>query len=240
MSVHDSTLFHILVTFMHCFVSLSLCLFRARVRPCGGCVVVSVSPLVPALVPFATALSLVSVRVIVVSVIVAVLVFIFLLPGRVAPLLDDRPLDLPGVPPCPGADLFGDVHAVVLGLQDGHQLCDELADLLRVEVAGLLGHVLGDGARLLSALARALLDRARAGPAHIPRLLAALSLGRVALHRLRLEAAHLELAKNIPSNKLFKFKILMSHTSSHQKNKLQENNDFFTCLGHLSHSCLVE
>merc|ERR1711973_3627 len=62
---------------------------------------------------------------------------------HVAPLLDNGLLDLPWVGAGPGADLLGDVNALLSGLQQGHQLGDVLALLLGLQVAGLLGH-LGD------------------------------------------------------------------------------------------------
>merc|ERR1719249_158966 len=65
-----------------------------------------------------------------------------LLSGNVAPLLDDRLLDLPGVGPGPGADLLGHVHALLGGLK---------ATLL-------LGGVLDHGLHLVKALLSSLLE----------------------------------------------------------------------------------
>ena len=61
-----------------------------------------------------------------------------LLGGDVAPLLDDGLLDLPGVGAGPGADLLGDVNALLLGLEEGHQLGDVLARSLGLQVAVFL------------------------------------------------------------------------------------------------------
>ena len=61
-----------------------------------------------------------------------------LLGGDVAPLLDDGLLDLPGVGTGPGADLLGDVNALLLGLEEGHQLGDVLARSLGLQVAVFL------------------------------------------------------------------------------------------------------
>ena len=61
--------------------------------------------------------------------------------GHVAPLLDNGLLDLPGVLPGPGADLLGDVDALLLGLEDGHQGGDVLALALGLQVASLLGNL---------------------------------------------------------------------------------------------------
>merc|ERR1712136_638723 len=56
---------------------------------------------------------------------------------HVAPLLDNRLLDLPWVGTGPGADLLGDVNALLSRLKQGHQLGDVLALLLGLQVAGL-------------------------------------------------------------------------------------------------------
>merc|ERR1711973_708862 len=63
---------------------------------------------------------------------------------HVAPLLDNGLLDLPWVGAGPGADLLGDVNALLSGLQQGHQLGDVLALLLGLQVAGLLRHFSDD------------------------------------------------------------------------------------------------
>jgi len=56
----------------------------------------------------------------------------------IAPLLDDWLLDLSWVSAGPGADLLGDVNALLSGLEKRHQLGDMLALLLGLQVAGLL------------------------------------------------------------------------------------------------------
>ena len=56
----------------------------------------------------------------------------------ITPLLDDWLLDLPGVGAGPGADLLGDVDALLSRLEQGHQLGDVLALLLGLKVTGLL------------------------------------------------------------------------------------------------------
>ena len=58
--------------------------------------------------------------------------------GNVAPLLHDGLLDLPGVPPGPGAHLLGDVDTLLSGLEEGDKLGDMLALLLGLQVAGFL------------------------------------------------------------------------------------------------------
>jgi len=56
----------------------------------------------------------------------------------IAPFLDHWLLDLPWVGARPGADLLGDVNALLSWLQKWHQLGDMLALLLGLQVAGLL------------------------------------------------------------------------------------------------------
>ena len=62
--------------------------------------------------------------------------------GNVAPLLHNGLLDLPGVPPGPGAHLLGDVDALLSRLKEGHKLGDVLALALGLKVTGLLGNLL--------------------------------------------------------------------------------------------------
>ena len=64
-----------------------------------------------------------------------------LLGGDVTPLLDDGLLDLPGVGTGPGADLLGDVNALLLGLEERNQLGDVLARSLGLQVAVFLRHL---------------------------------------------------------------------------------------------------
>ena len=68
--------------------------------------------------------------------------------GNVAPLLHDGLLDLPGVPPGPGAHLLGDVDALLSRLKEGHKLGDVLALALGLEVASLLGNLVEDYFRI--------------------------------------------------------------------------------------------
>jgi len=72
--------------------------------------------------------------------------------GDVAPLLDDGLLDSPWVGAGPGADLLGDVNALLGGLEEGHQLGDVPALLLGLQVAGLLWDFGDDGLLLGEAL----------------------------------------------------------------------------------------
>jgi len=70
----------------------------------------------------------------------------------VAPLLDNRLLDLPWVGARPGADLLGDVNTLLSRLKQGHQLGDVLALPLGLKVAGLLWDLLNNGLFLVKAL----------------------------------------------------------------------------------------
>ena len=56
---------------------------------------------------------------------------------RIAPLLHNRLLDLPGVLPGPGAHLLGDVNTLLGWLEEGHKLGNMLALSLGLEVARL-------------------------------------------------------------------------------------------------------
>ena len=60
---------------------------------------------------------------------------------HVAPLLHNGLLDLPGVPPRPGAHLLRDVDALLGRLEEGHKLCNMLALTLGLEIACLLGNL---------------------------------------------------------------------------------------------------
>ena len=61
---------------------------------------------------------------------------------HIAPLLHNWLLDLPGVPPGPGAHLLGDVDTLLSGLEEGDKLGDVLALALGLKVTGLLGNLL--------------------------------------------------------------------------------------------------
>jgi len=101
--------------------------------------------------------------------------------GDVTPLLDNRLLDLPGVGAGPGADLLGDVDALLSGLEQGHQLGDVLALLLGLQVAGLLWHLRDNGLLLGEALLWTRLQFAARWTAKFFGNLLTLSLGRVLL-----------------------------------------------------------
>ena len=75
-----------------------------------------------------------------------------LLRRDVAPLLDDGLLHLPVVGPGPGADLLGNIHALLSGGQLGDQLGDVLTGPLGLQGTFLLGGVLDDSLNLVVTL----------------------------------------------------------------------------------------
>jgi len=102
----------------------------------------------------------------------------------VAPLLDNRLLDLPWVGPGPGADLLGNIHTLLGGLQLGHQLRHVLAGPLGLQGAFLLGGVLHNSLHLVVAFFLALLEATARWSTDFPGFLGAASDGGVLLHRL--------------------------------------------------------
>merc|ERR1712156_925888 len=111
--------------------------------------------------------------------------------GHITPLLDNRLLDLPGVGPGPGAHLLGHVHALLGGLELGHQLGHVLAGPLWLQSTLLLGGVLDNGLHFLEALLRALLEATACRGTEFSGLLGAGSDGGVLLHLLLGDVAHL-------------------------------------------------
>jgi len=99
----------------------------------------------------------------------------------VTPLLDDWLLDLPGVGAGPGADLLGDVDALLSGLKQRHQLGDVLALLLGLQVASLLWDFGHNGLSLGEALLWAWLQLTARWTAKLTWDLLTLGLGRVLL-----------------------------------------------------------
>jgi len=100
----------------------------------------------------------------------------------ITPLLDHWLLDLPGVGARPGADLLGDVDALLSGLEEGHQLGDVLALLLGLQVARLLWDFRDDGLSLGEALLWAGLQVAAGWATELLGNLLTLGLGGVLLH----------------------------------------------------------
>merc|ERR1712117_938259 len=100
---------------------------------------------------------------------------------NVAPLLDHRFLDLPGVGPGPGAHLLGYIHTLLGGLQLGHQLGDVLTGSLGLQRTLLLGGVLHDGLRLVITLLLSLFEATSSRSTQLPGLLGAASDGSVLL-----------------------------------------------------------
>jgi len=100
---------------------------------------------------------------------------------HITPLLDNRLLDLPGVGAGPGADLLGDVDALLGGLEQRHQLGDVLALLLGLQVASLLWDFGHNGLSLGEALLWAWLQLTARWTAKLTWDLLTLGLGRVLL-----------------------------------------------------------
>jgi len=111
--------------------------------------------------------------------------------GNVTPLLDDGLLDLAGVLPGSGADLLGDVDALLLGVEQGNELGDVLALSLGLEVASLLGNFLDDGFLLVEALLGSGGQDAARGTAKLAGNLLTFSLGSVLLDFLAVSLADL-------------------------------------------------
>merc|ERR1712080_223274 len=112
--------------------------------------------------------------------------------GRnVAPLLHHRLLHLPGVGPGPGAHLLGYIHALLGGLQLGHQLGDVLTGSLGLQSTLLLGGVLHNGLDLVITLWNSLFGTTASRSTQLPGLLGAASDGSVLLHWLLRHGAHL-------------------------------------------------
>lgn len=114
-----------------------------------------------------------------------------LLGGDVAPLLDDGLLDLPGVGTRPGADLLGDVNALLLGLEEGNKLGDVLARSLGLQVTVFLGDLLDNSLLLVEALLGSGGEDTTGGTAKLPGDLLTLGLGRVLLDLLLLSLTDL-------------------------------------------------
>lgn len=111
--------------------------------------------------------------------------------GDVAPLLDNRLLDLSGVLSGPGANLLGNVNALLSGLQAGNELGHVLARTLRLQVTGLFGNLLNNSLLLVEALLGSGLEDTSRGAAELPGDLLTLSLGTVLLHVLPAGGTHL-------------------------------------------------
>merc|ERR1712002_379546 len=110
---------------------------------------------------------------------------------NIAPLLDNRLLDLPWVGPGPGADLLGNIHTLLGGLQLWHQLCHVLAGPLGLQGAFLLGGILNNSLGLLVTFFLSLLESTARWSTDFPGFLGAASDGGVLLHSFLLDRAYL-------------------------------------------------
>merc|ERR1719481_2124573 len=110
---------------------------------------------------------------------------------NIAPLLDNRLLDLPWVGPGPGADLLGNIHTLLGGLQLWHQLCHVLAGPLGLQGAFLLGGVLNNSLGLVKAFLRSFLEATTSRSTELPVFLGAAGDGGVLLNFLLLHRANL-------------------------------------------------
>jgi len=114
-----------------------------------------------------------------------------LLRGDVAPLLDDRLLDLPGVGLGPGAHLLGDINALFSRGKLGDQLGDMGAGSLGLQRALLSGLVLDNGLGLVLADLSSLFESTTSGSAELTGLLGTSGDGSVLLDLLLLNRADL-------------------------------------------------
>merc|ERR1711962_700503 len=110
---------------------------------------------------------------------------------NVAPLLDHRFLDLPGVGPGPGAHLLGYIHTLLGGLQIGHQLGDVLTGSLGLQRTLFLGSVLYNSLDLVITFLSSFLEATSSRSTQLPGLLGTASDGSVLLHILLGYRAHL-------------------------------------------------
>ena len=69
--------------------------------------------------------------------------------GNIAPLLHNGLLDLPGIPPEPGAHLLGNINTLLGWLEEGHKLGDVPALALGLKEASLLGNLVENNNCLL-------------------------------------------------------------------------------------------
>lgn len=103
---------------------------------------------------------------------------------NVTPLLDNGLGDLLGVGPLPGADLLGDINALLSGLQRRNKLGDVTARSLGLQRTGLLGNLLDDGLLLVETFLGSRLQNTAGGSAKLSGDLLTVGLGGVLLNTL--------------------------------------------------------
>jgi len=113
------------------------------------------------------------------------------LSGDIAPFLDHGLLDLSGVRFGPGADLLGDIHALLSGLELGDKLGHVGTSSLGLKRALFLGGILDNSLGLVIADLSTLLESTTSGGTQLPGLLGTSGDGGVLLHVLLLDAADL-------------------------------------------------
>jgi hypothetical protein len=111
--------------------------------------------------------------------------------GNVTPLLDNGLLDLAGVLSGSGADLFGNVNTLLLGVEQRNKLGDVLALSLGLEVASFLRNFLDNSFLLVEALLGSRGQDTARGAAKLTGNLLTFSLGSVLLDLLAVSFADL-------------------------------------------------
>jgi len=114
-----------------------------------------------------------------------------LLRWDVAPFLNNGLLDLPGVSSGPGADLLGDINALLGGGELRNQLGHVLAGTLGLKRTLFLGGILDNGLGFVVTFLSALLESTTSWGTEFPGFLGTSSDGGVLLHILLGDRAHL-------------------------------------------------
>jgi hypothetical protein len=110
---------------------------------------------------------------------------------NIAPFLDNWLLDLPWVGSGPGADLLGDINALLGGGELRDKLGHMLAGTLGLKRTLFLGGILDNGLGFVVTFLSALLESTTSGGTEFPGFLGTSSDGGVLLHILLGDRAHL-------------------------------------------------